>query len=353
MKPDEHAVGPKPEGVADHVTAGRNVKDTMLRDSLLNDSGLVGRSIALRTKGSQIDPCRDRRHAPDGVRRGWRHRFQRLGIVAGLDFSGCARRLKREAMRKDFHPVYLPGSGKLAAALAKTCKDRHLTADDALEINLGHPAVFIADQDGRAADVFKARVFYPKLVGILRVDRDGGGNIPELIVDQRQSRFILPDRRLALAVESRVDQRELPGSRWLARQDAISAAVKMQILSLVPYIVESRQAGSNLEIHVGQIPVLGDVKTNSDGRGVVAADLEIDIAHRGIKGAGIRIRDRLNRRNRSGGRRRRPKSPPREGRAGRPPVRPGTSEKEHITDPLLEPRSLKIGRHTSELQSRS
>src|SRR5674476_940448 len=53
---------------------------------------------------------------------------------------------------------------------------------------------------------------------------DGGGNIPELIVDQRQSGFILPDRRLPLAVESRVDQGELPCGRCLAREDAISAA---------------------------------------------------------------------------------------------------------------------------------
>src|ERR1019366_3344965 len=196
MEPDEHAVGAKPEGVSDHVAAGRNVKHTMLRDGLLNESRLIGRSIAFGTEGSQIDPGSDRRQAPDRVRRGWRQGFERRGMVAGLDISGCAQRRESKSMRKDFHLVYLPGSGKLAAALAKARKDRHLAADDALEIDLGHPAILIADQDCRAADVLKARVFYPKLVGIMRVDRDGGGNIPELIVDQRQSGFILADRRL-------------------------------------------------------------------------------------------------------------------------------------------------------------
>src|SRR5664279_1967078 len=168
MEPDEHAVGAKPEGVRDHVAAGRNVKHTMLRDSLLNESRLIGHSIAFGAQGSQIDPGSDRRQAPDRVRRGWRQGFERRGMVAGLDFSGCAQRRESKSMRKDFHLVYRAGSGKLAAALAKARKDRHLTADDCFEIDLRHPAVLIADEDGGAADVLKARVLNPKLVGIMR-----------------------------------------------------------------------------------------------------------------------------------------------------------------------------------------
>src|ERR1019366_5582581 len=167
MEPDQHAVGTKPEGVTDNVPAGRNVKHTMFRDSLLNESSLIAHSIAFGAEGSEIDPRRDGRQAPDRVGRGWRQACQRRGIVAGLDFSGRTQRRESKSVGKDFHQVDRAGAGKLAAALAEARKDRHLTADDCFEIDLRHPAVLIADEDCGAADVFKARVFYPKLVGIV------------------------------------------------------------------------------------------------------------------------------------------------------------------------------------------
>src|ERR1035438_10894127 len=171
-----------------------------------------------------------------------------------------------QSMRKDFHLVYLSGSGKLPPALSKSRKHGHLMADDALQIDLRHPAAFIADQNSGPAYVLEPRVLHPKLVGIMRVDRDRGGHVAEIVVDQRQSRFVLPDGRLPLAVEGRIDHRELPGRRRLTRQDAIPAAVKMQILRLVTRVLDARQAGADPEIHVGQVPMLGDVKTDSDRR---------------------------------------------------------------------------------------
>ena len=91
MKPDQHAIGAKPERVADDVVAGRDVNDAMLRDGLLNESGFIGHAIALRAEGPQIDPFRHRRQTADRVRRGRRQSLQRRGIVAGLDLPVAPR----------------------------------------------------------------------------------------------------------------------------------------------------------------------------------------------------------------------------------------------------------------------
>ncbi len=69
-------------------------------------------------------------------------------------------------------------------------------------------------------------------------------------MNERESRLILADRRLPLTIEGRIEQCKLPGRRRLACQDTVAAAVKVKILRLIPYIVDGRQAGAGLEVHM-------------------------------------------------------------------------------------------------------
>ena len=84
---------------------------------------------------------------------------------------------------------------------------------------------------------------------------------------------------------------------------------------------------------MGQIPVLGDVKADADGRRIIAADLEIDIAHRGIEGAVARIDDLPIRRHSSRWRLRHAVIPAR----GRDAIQSPSHEEKHATDSLLKP----------------
>ncbi len=87
--------------------------------------------------------------------------------------------------------------------------------------------------------------------------------------------------------------------------------------------------------------MLGDVKANSHSRGIPLANLEIDIAHRGIKRAGIGVWDVANRGH--GTRRRRHRMivaekcsyASRAGSSG-----PGTCKEDHVSDSLLESWSV-------------
>ncbi len=64
----------------------------------------------------------------------------------------------------------------------------------------------------------------------------------------------------------------------------------MQILGLVADLGERGQAGADMEIHVAEIGVLGDVEADGDRRRVAVADLEIDVAHGRIECAWNRRR---------------------------------------------------------------
>src|SRR5260370_35857363 len=108
MQSDQHTVRTKLERVTNHVATGGNIKHAMLRDGLLNDGGLSRRSIAFRTKASQVDPSGHWRQTPDRVRRGRRQGLQRYSIIFRLDFSACAQRWESKSMGKDLHLVYLP-----------------------------------------------------------------------------------------------------------------------------------------------------------------------------------------------------------------------------------------------------
>ncbi len=66
----------------------------------------------------------------------------------------------------------------------------------------------------------------------------------------------------------------------------------MAVLDLVAPFLHSRLAGADAEIGMGDITMLRNVKPHADCRRVPPADLDVDVAQRGVKGAGIRVADR-------------------------------------------------------------
>jgi hypothetical protein len=112
----------------------------------------------------------------------------------------------------------------------------------------------------------------------------------------------------------------LPARGRLARPDAISPAIKMDVLSNVATVVNSGQAGTNMEVDVGQKAMLRIVRAYADGTRISFSNFKVDVADGGIERAGVRIRRRF--------------------------IRLGstTREKYHVRRPSLKTRSLR-GEH--------
>src|SRR5437764_11894411 len=111
------------------------------------------------------------------------------------------------------------------AALAKPREDRHVRADGIVESDFRRRVLLVADDDYCPRDVFEAAVLDPQLVGIARIDFDGGGEIAERVADQGQARHVFADRGVALTLEDGIDERELPERRRVVRQDSVAAAI--------------------------------------------------------------------------------------------------------------------------------
>ena len=94
-----------------------------------------------------------------------------------------------------------------------------------------------------------------------------------------------------LAFEGGVEKRELPAGRGFARHDAVLAAIEVQVFGFVADVVQTREAGADVEVHVGEIAVLRNMEADADRGGVAVLDFEIDVAHRGVKGSGIGVGD--------------------------------------------------------------
>ena len=82
---------------------------------------------------------------------------------------------------------------------------------------------------------------------------------------------------------------------WASRErtscnDAVLAAVEMEVFDLVADVLQSRPGRAEAEIHVGEIAVLGDMEADADGGGIAGADLDVDIAHRAVERAGAAVR---------------------------------------------------------------
>jgi hypothetical protein len=81
---------------------------------------------------------------------------------------------------------------------------------------------------------------------------------------------MLTDRRVALAVEGRVDQGELPGGRRLLGDDAIAAAMEVDVLHDVAGLVDAGESRAQAEVHVAEEGVLGHAEANPAAAGLPA-----------------------------------------------------------------------------------
>ncbi len=167
------------------------------------------------------------------------------------------------------------------------------------EIDLGAGVVLVADGDGGAADVLETRVLDPQLFVVMRIDVDGLRHIAETVVVEGEASFVLADGGLALSFKGGIEQRELPAGRRLDGHDAVVAAVEMEIFGFVADVLERGKAGLDMEVHVGEEAVLRNVEADGDRGGVAVAEVEIDVAHGGVEGAGVGIDNFVGKRHRA------------------------------------------------------
>ena len=258
-----------------------------------------------------------------------------------MECRQCPWRLKPETVGKDTHLISFCGLAKLPSALAEFCKDRSMTADNVFEIHFGHAAVLVADENGGAGNVLEARVRYPKLIGIVRIDGDSCRYIFELVVYQSECRFVLADGGFALTVKGGIDESELPVRRRFTGHYAKLAAVKMKILGLVANLVNAGKSRANIEVDVAEIGVLSRMEADRHSAPIARPNFKIDVAHRRIEGAGIGVGHCMVRRNNSWRRWRHVEAQqwnaPLNNGSG---VRTRTCEEEHVGDAILITRRV-------------
>ena len=100
-----------------------------------------------------------------------------------------------------------------------------MVAGNVLEVDLGAGIVFVADGDGRTADVLKARVLHPQFFVVVGVDVNSLGDVAEAVVVQREAGLVLADGGFALPFEGGIEQGELPARRRFDGDDAVVTAI--------------------------------------------------------------------------------------------------------------------------------
>ena len=158
------------------------------------------------------------------------------------------------------------------------------------------------------------------------------GTLRKVWSDEREAGFVLADGGFALAFKGGIEQGELPSGRGLDGDDAVMAAVEVEVFGFVADVLERSEAGVDVEVHVGEEAVLRDMETDGDGGGIAVAEVEVDVAHGGVEGAGVGIDDSVRGRDRAGNGR--PRC------IGQVPVpvtaaRTSAGEEEHVADVVL------------------
>ena len=156
------------------------------------------------------------------------------------------------------------------------------------------------DNDGGAGDVLKARVLNPELVGITRVEIDGRRHVAEAVTDEGEAGFVFADGGFTLALESGIDQGELPCGRGLFGEDGVAAAIEVQVLAFIADLVERSQARANVEVHMSEKGVLGYMEADSHGSRIAVVDFEVDVGDRRVKRIGVSVGDMVVGRNGTG-----------------------------------------------------
>src|SRR5271169_208765 len=130
MQADEDCIWPERDGVRHSILAGGQVNRAVLSDGFSEHVGIVGCTVTLSAKGTDVDPRIDRRQIQDvGLDWFWQ-RAQRRGFIHVLNCGYSTKILIVKSMRKSCHFVHLCWTCDVLFALAISHKNRNLPADD-------------------------------------------------------------------------------------------------------------------------------------------------------------------------------------------------------------------------------
>ena len=91
---------------------------------------------------------------------------------------------------------------------------------------------------------------------------------------------MFPNGRFPLAFKGRINHGELPSGRRLPRPDTILATIEMYVLCHIATIMNARESGADVEVHVRQKAMLGIMGANSHRTRIPILNFDIDVAHR-------------------------------------------------------------------------
>ena len=171
--------------------------------------------------------------------------------------------------------------------------DQHgdLAADNVAQGHVGVGIVLGCDDDGRTGDVLEAAVLHEDAVVEAFLDLIDGRDILRLEVDDRQTGFLGVDGGLALAFEIAVGHHDLPARGGLGREDAVFTADEGDVLHLVADIEKTGLALADVDRHVADETVLGEVGAQGDCLRVAVFDADVDVGHATVEGAGSGVTD--------------------------------------------------------------
>ena len=135
----------------------------------------------------------------------------------------------------------------------------------------------VAGQERGLADVLHLEVPPVELLDFARRDLQGDGHVGEANAEERETSLHGVDRRGPLAVESRIHEHELPHRRGPLGDDAVLAAMDVDVARLISDVFHRGAGRADLKIHVREDAVLRDVETNCDGGGVAVLQFEVDV----------------------------------------------------------------------------
>ena len=289
VQADEDAVRAQGQPVRHLVEAGREIEDAIGVDRLLQGGGVVRLAVADRAQGADIDPLLHRRQVADRGRARRRHGGERLDVGGGGIVARVAECGHGEAIGEIGDPIGLALAVDRPAAVAEAGEDRAVDRQRIIEADLGEDILLVRDDDAGLRHIFEPDILAPEAVAVAAVDLDPDRRVPDRDIDEGEVDLMLADRRVALAVECRIEQGKLPGGRGLFGDDAVSAALKMDILDHVAGLIDAGKGGAETEFHMAQESMLGHAEAHAGGGRIARADLDIDIAHRRIEGARIGI----------------------------------------------------------------
>ena len=188
-------------------------------DRRLDSGGVVGLAVSLDAERPHVDPFTHRRQRADRRRQRIGHHRKRLDAEDGVDVAHHAEARHDEAVVEVLHAIDWCGAGASLPALAKAREGLDVGADRVVHADLSVGVVLVADHNRSLRDVFEPAVFHVELIRVVRVNVDRHGHVPERVADECQAGHVLADRRVALALERRVDQRELPERRRVVGED--------------------------------------------------------------------------------------------------------------------------------------